>query len=156
MSDTQATASSSIPGLPENFHIQSSGDQNIRSTGTELGSHRSSLRDRRRKYPEHNITPIKPIDKLFNYFEKEAKKYDDSRCVFLLWGSEDSEKSTTCAIDVRISDSDAEGTVFHELKEAYYNKRGRWRKYLALRDVTQVKPVKVCCVSSQRYYDELY
>jgi hypothetical protein len=148
MSDAQATASSSIPRPPGNVHIQSSRDQNVRSTGLELGSYRSSLRDRGRRYPEHNITPIKPADELFDYFQREAEKHGDSQCVFLLWGSEDSEKSTTCANDVRISDSDAEETVFHELKEAYYDKRGRWRKYLALRDVTQVKPVKVCYVSS--------
>jgi hypothetical protein len=145
MSETQATPSLTIPRPPKDIHVRSSRDLNVGSTGLEPSSYlgRSALRNRRRKHPEHNIPPIKPTDKLFAYFGKKAEAHSDSQCVFLLWGSEDSGKSATWAIDARISDSDAEETAFRELKEAYYAKRGRWRKYLSLRDVSQVIPVKV-------------
>lgn len=98
----------------------------------------------------HNIMqpPSRKLtDNIFAYFETETEKNGDARCVFVLWGSENSEKSTTWAIDVRISDPDAEEVIFHELKARYYAERGVWRKYFALRDFIQVKPVVVCCIA---------
>jgi hypothetical protein len=148
MSDNQSTVAFDLPPPPEDAYIQPS-----KSTGFHSISHtrRQYPRNRKRERAVHNIiqrSSTQVTDGFFTYFQKEAKRHFDAQCVFLLWGSEYSEKSTASAVDVRILNSDAEDVVFQELKATYYANRGRWRKYLSLRDVAVVRPVRVCCTST--------
>jgi hypothetical protein len=154
MSHSQSIVSEDVPSPPEAVLLRPSRDSTVEASGLQSSYHphgQPALRARRRyQRPVHSIMqPPSPklTDNIFAYFETETEKNGDARCVFVLWGSENSEKSVTWAIDVRISDPDAEEVIFRELKARYYAERGVWRKYFALRDFIQVKPVVVCCIA---------
>jgi hypothetical protein len=95
--------------------------------------------------------PELPEDSIFIHFQKEAKK-DGASCVFLLWGSENSESSTTWAVDVPITDLESEDKVFKLLAEQYAAELGFWRRYLSFRKFSRLKPVTVCSILFQRVY----
>ncbi|KAF2994861.1 hypothetical protein E8E13_004169, partial [Curvularia kusanoi] len=55
-------------------------------------------------------------DSIFTYFQEETEKKDGASCVFLLWGSEDSESSRTWAVDVPVTDIENEYEIFELLR----------------------------------------
>jgi hypothetical protein len=80
---------------------------------------------------------------LFAYFEKEAKRNEDASCVFLLWGSRDSESSPTWAVDVQMARVEDEGEMFRRLAQRYLAERGFLQRYLSLRQFDKLEPVTV-------------
>lgn len=95
----------------------------------------------------HNIiqepTEI-PKDSLFAYFQKEAERNEEASCVFLLWGSKDSESSPTWAVDVQTTGLESEDQMFQELARRYSNERGILRRYLSFQEYDKLEPVTVC------------
>jgi len=94
----------------------------------------------------HDINPGTPKIELFSYFEKEAKKKYNASCVFLLWGSRDSERSPTCAVDVQTTDLEDEGDIFQRLADRYFAERGFFKRYFSFREFEKLEPVTVCFV----------
>jgi hypothetical protein len=85
-----------------------------------------------------------PKDPIFTYFQEETEKKDGASCVFLLWGSENSESFTTWAVDVPITDFENEHDIFDLLAKRYYKELGLLRRYLSFRKFSRLKPVTVC------------
>jgi hypothetical protein len=85
-----------------------------------------------------------PEDPIFTYFQEETEKKDGASCVFLLWGSENSESFTTWAVDVPITDVESEHVIFDSLAKRYYEELGLLRRCLAFRKFSRLKPVTVC------------
>jgi hypothetical protein len=81
---------------------------------------------------------------LFAYFEKEAERKEDASCVFLLWGSGDSESSPTWAMDVQITSLENEEEIFASLAQRYLAERGFLQRHLSLREYDKLEPVTVC------------
>jgi hypothetical protein len=85
-----------------------------------------------------------PGDPVFTYFQEETEKKDGASCVFLLWGSENSESFSTWAVDVPVTDIESEHDIFGLLAKRYYEELGLLRKYLSFRKFNRIKPVTVC------------
>lgn len=83
-------------------------------------------------------------DSIFTYFQEETEKKDGASCVFLLWGSENSESSRTWAVDVPITDIENEYEIFDSLKKKYVEELGLLRRCLSFRRFSRIKPVTVC------------
>ena len=81
---------------------------------------------------------------IFTYFQEETEKKDGASCVFLLWGSENSESSRTWAVDVPITDIENEYEIFDSLKKKYVEELGLLRRCLSFRRFSRIKPVTVC------------
>ena len=77
------------------------------------------------------------------YFRKRAKDGGYNRFAFMVWGSEDSERGETWAVDVPLTDIVAHDKAFDQLKTAYRMKRGISRSCLSLLCTSTVRPVKV-------------
>jgi hypothetical protein len=90
--------------------------------------HRARRRNRERQSHHLVLTPSKTEqperDGVFGYLEDKASAKGYNECVFLLWGSEDSERYKTWAVDVPLTDPQAEDTIFRELNRHYYKERG--------------------------------
>jgi hypothetical protein len=117
-------------------------------TGTQTASNngRTSPRNRRPR-PAHPILlkpPDLPKDNMFTHFQKEADRQDGASCVFLLWGSADSERFPTWAIDIPIADPKSEDEIFASLAKRYAEELGFWRRYLTFRKFSRLIPVTVC------------
>jgi hypothetical protein len=80
---------------------------------------------------------------LFAYFQKEAERNKDATCVFLLWGSRDSESFPTWAVDVQINSLKNEEKAFQRLAEGYSDKRDFLRQWLSFREYNRLEPVTV-------------
>jgi hypothetical protein len=81
---------------------------------------------------------------LFAYFQREAERKEDASCVFLLWGSRDSERSPTWAVDVQIASPENEEEIFQKLAQRYLAERGFWQRYFSFREYDKLEPVTVC------------
>ena len=84
-----------------------------------------------------------PKDSIFNYFQDKTEKIDGASCVFLLWGSKNSESFRTWAVDVPITDVEDEYQIFDSLKKKYDEELGLLRRCLSLRKFSRIKPVTV-------------
>jgi hypothetical protein len=84
-----------------------------------------------------------PEDPIFTYFQEETEKKDGASCVFLLWGSENSESFTTWAVDVPITDVENEHEIFDSLAKKYDKELGFLRRCLSFRKFSRLKPVTV-------------
>jgi hypothetical protein len=85
-----------------------------------------------------------PEDPIFTYFQEETEKKDGASCVFLLWGSENSESFRTWAVDVPITVVEDEHNIFDSLAKRYYEELGLIRRWLSFRKFSRLKPVTVC------------
>jgi hypothetical protein len=137
-----------LPPPQRAFIKPSTEDIATEATGTQIASNngRKSPRNRRPR-PAHPILPKPPElpeDNIFTHFQKEADRKDGASCVFLLWGSTDSERFPTWAIDVPIADSKSEDEIFTSLAKQYAEELGFWRRYLTFRKFSRLRPVTVC------------
>jgi hypothetical protein len=87
---------------------------------------------------------IKAPNALLDYFEQESYRKEDASCVFLLWGSRDSERSPTWAVDVQITDVESEGEIFQTLARQYSTELGFLRRNFSLREFDKLELVTVC------------
>ncbi|XPS98295.1 hypothetical protein M3J09_007503 [Ascochyta lentis] len=92
-------------------------------------------------------------DPIFIYFQEETEKKDGASCVFLLWGSENSESFTTWAVDVPITNVESEHDIFDSFAKRYYEELGLLRRCLSFRKFSRLKPVtfRLICRSSKRF-----
>jgi hypothetical protein len=144
-----SASSYELPSRPENVLIRHLPNPVLGTTGFESATHtnRRSLKNRRRPRLPHNIVqePTEELQNtLFAYFQKEAEGKEDANCVFLLWGSRDSESSPTCAVDVQITGLENEEDIFRKLAQRYSTERGFLRRYLSFREYDKIEPVTVC------------
>lgn len=105
------------------------------------------MKSRRRSRIAHDIVR-EPTERfqnsLFAYFQKEAERSEDASCVFLLWGSSDSESSPTCAVDVQITGLEDEEKIFQRLVQRYSIERGFLQRFLSFKEYDRLEPVTVC------------
>lgn len=138
-----------IPPPPQKAWIKPyTEDIAAEATGIQIASNngRKSPRNRRSR-PAHPILlkpPKLPEDNIFAHFQKEADRKDGASCVFLLWGSADSERFPTWAIDVPIADPKSEDEIFASLAKRYVEELGFWRRYLIFRRFSRLRAVTVC------------
>ncbi|CAN9474201.1 unnamed protein product [Alternaria alternata] len=140
-----------LPPPQRAFIKPSTEDIATEATGTQIASNngRKSPRNRRPR-PAHPILPKPPElpeDNIFTHFQKEADRKDGASCVFLLWGSTDSERFPTWAIDVPIADSKSEDEIFTSLAKQYAEELGFWRRYLTFRKFSRLRPVTFRLIS---------
>ncbi|CAN9451614.1 unnamed protein product [Alternaria alternata] len=135
-----------IPPPPQRAWVKSyTEDIAAEATRTQIASNngRKSPRNRRPR-PAHPVL-LKPPelsgDNVFTHFQKEADRKDGASCVFLLWGSADSERFPTWAIDVPIADPKSEDEIFALLAKRYAEEIGFWRRHLTFRKFSRLKPV---------------
>lgn len=137
---------------PERAHIKHTEKVAVEATGFQPVLHNSlkKTKQRRRVMHEDLLKPTLskasklPEDPIFTYFQEEAAKKDGASCVFLLWGSENSESLTTWAVDVPITDVESEHEIFNSLAKKYYEELGLLRRCLSFRKFSRLKPVTVC------------
>lgn len=138
-----------LPTRPQNVLPRNSPYRFVKATGFEPRdwSQQTSIRNRQqRPRAMHDITPGPPDNELFAYFKKKAKKIDNASCVFLLWGSRDSERSPTCAVDVETTDLEDEGDIFQKLADRYFAERGLLKRCFSFREFEKLEPVTVCFI----------
>jgi hypothetical protein len=115
----------------------------VTATGSEPQAERPGIRKRGKvtsiPSPSSGVEE-NPPDNFLHYFANRRNKDGYQGCVFLLWKS---TKGVTWAIDVPITDSGAEDVIFRNLCAHYVKHRGFWCRYLGLRGVVEVEPVKV-------------
>jgi hypothetical protein len=142
-----------LPSRPERARVERSGKSAEGTTGFQpvLHSGRKKSEKRRRQRAMHEdvlkpslLKPSKlPEDPIFTYFQEETEKKDGASCVFLLWGSENSESFTTWAVDVPITDVENEHEIFDSLAKKYDKELGFLRRCLSFRKFSRLKPVTV-------------
>jgi hypothetical protein len=143
-----------LPSQPERARVKHSEKIAVGATGfqpvLQNGSKKSKKRTRQRAMhgallKPSSLKPSKlPEDHIFTYFQEEAEKKDGASCVFLLWGSENSESFTTQAVDVPTTDVESEHDIFDSLAKRYYEELGLLRRCLSFRKFSRLKPVTVC------------
>jgi hypothetical protein len=145
--------SSHLPSRPDSVLLRSSKSHASGSTGFEPAAFKnttdSKSKLRLRMYLSVPTTvPETPETKtpnaLLDYFEEESNRKEDASCVFILWGSRDSERSPTWAVDVQITDVDNEGEIFQTLSQRYSTEIGFLRRTFSLREFEKLEPVTVC------------
>lgn len=144
-----------LPSRPERARVKHSDTIAVGATGfqpvLQNGLKTSKKRTRQRAMYGDLLKPslLKPSklpeDPIFTYFQEETEKKDGASCVFLLWGSENSESFTTWAVDVPITDVESEHDIFDSLAKKYYEELGLLRRCLSFRKFSRLKPVTVCC-----------
>jgi hypothetical protein len=144
-----SASSYELPSRPENVLTRHLQNPVSGTTGFESATHtkRKSLKSRGRQRLPHNIVqePTEELQNpLFAYFQEEAEGKEGANCVFLLWGSRDSESSPTCAVDVQITGLENEEDIFQRLAQRYSAERGSLRRYLSFREYDKIEPVTVC------------
>ena len=77
------------------------------------------------------------------YFRKRAKDEGYNHFVLMVWGSEDSERGEAWAVDVPLTDFQAEDKAFDQLRTTYRKERGVTRSCLSLLCTSTLKPVQV-------------
>lgn len=76
---------------------------------------------------------------IFEYFEKRREETRKDYCLLVCWASSQANLMT----DISIEDPNDECAVFEAMRHIYYNRRGRWRRVLALVGVTILQKVEV-------------
>lgn len=150
-----------LPSRPERARVKHSENIAVGATGFQPVLHNDLKKSKKRKrsramhedllkpsLPKTSKLPEHPI---FTYFQEETEKKDDSSCVFLLWGSENSESFKTWAVDVPITDVENEYEIFNSLNRKYYKELGLLRRWLSFREFRRLKPVTVCSHSLIAY-----
>ena len=135
-----------LPPRPENAHTRNS--EHI-TTGFELSSQKTpNISKKRRKSRVPHDTSQKPQklpkDPVFAHFEERADKKDDASCVFLLWGSENSERFKTWAVDIETTKLESDDLIFASMADRYDKELGFWRRWFSFRKFSGLKPVTVC------------
>jgi hypothetical protein len=138
-----------LPSRPPSVLLRPPKNYNSRSTGFEPAAlEKSRLRQRIMQdsvpKPVPKTAEIKTPNALLDYFEEESYRKEDASCVFLLWGSRDSERSPTWAVDVQITDVEKEGEIFQTLAQQYSTELGFLRRTFSLREFEKLEPVTVC------------
>jgi hypothetical protein len=138
-----------LPSRPPSVLLRPPKNYNSRSTGFEPAAlKKSKLRQRIMQdsvpKPVPNTAEIKTPNALLDYFEEESYRKEDASCVFLLWGSRDSERSPTWAVDVQITDVESEGEIFQTLAQQYSTELGFLRRNFSLREFDKLELVTVC------------
>lgn len=143
-----------LPSRPERARVTHSGRTVAGATGfqpvLQNGPKKPKKRTRQRAMHVDLLEPSLPKpsklpeDPIFTYFEQETEKKDGASCVFLLWGSANSESSTTWAVDVPITNVESEHDIFDSLAKRYYEELGLLRRCLSFRKFSRLKPVTVC------------
>jgi hypothetical protein len=138
-----------LPSRPERARVKHSEKIAVGATGFQPVLHndlkKSKKKGRQRAMHEVLLKPSKlPEDPIFTYFQEETEKKDGASCVFLLWGSKNSESFTTWAVDVPITDVESEHEIFHALTKKYDEELGLLRRCLSFREFSRIKPVTVC------------
>jgi hypothetical protein len=143
-----------LPSRPESARVKYSEKIAVGATGFEPllynGLKKSEKKRRQWAIPETSLKPslLKlpnlPKESIFTYFQEENEKKDGASCVFLLWGSENSESFRTWAVDVPITDVENEYEIFDSLKKKYNEELGLLRRCLSFRKFSRIKPVTVC------------
>jgi hypothetical protein len=85
-------------------------------------------------------------DPFLPYFKAKAVQYgQDVGCVFLLWGSRASIKRATDVLvkGVGTHDNVSEDEIFWDLRKKFQKFAHPWARYLKLRKISSIKPVKV-------------
>jgi hypothetical protein len=142
-----------LPSRPDRAHVKHSEKIAVGATGFQpvLQNGPKKPKKRTRQRAIHEVLPrpslLKPSklpeDPIFTYFQEETEKKDGATCVFLLWGSENSESFTTWAVDIPIIDVESEHDIFELFAERYYKELGLLRKCLSFRKFSRLKPVTV-------------
>ncbi|KAB5559928.1 hypothetical protein GE09DRAFT_1114986 [Coniochaeta sp. 2T2.1] len=78
---------------------------------------------------------------------KQRAGDDYNLFAFLVWGSEDSERGETWAVDVPVTDPGAEEKAFEQLAARYKQKRGLFGSCFYLRSASVVRPVEHSVIS---------
>jgi len=144
------SSSLATPSTPPQAHLKNPKTTVVEATGSQFASRNdlNKSKMRRRARAAHDFLP-KPLeeapvaDPIFTHFQKKAEK-DNARCVFLLWGSQNSETSSTWAMDVPITNVENEDEIFTLLAERYAKQFSIWRRIFSFRRFNRLKPVTVC------------
>jgi hypothetical protein len=126
---------------PQDVVLEATGFQRTPYTSKMLRNNRTPTREVQYSMPKKSESHE---SSLLTHFQKEAERQESASCVFLLWGSEDSESSTTWAVDVPTTDLESEDKIFQRLAERYAAERGFLRKWFSFRGFSRLKPVTVC------------
>jgi hypothetical protein len=138
-----------LPSRLERARVKHSEQIAVGATGFQPVLHngikKSKKKGRQRAMHKVLLKPSKlPEDPIFTYFQEETEKKDGASCVFLLWGSKNSESFTTWAVDVPITDVESEHEIFYSLTKKYDEELGLLRRCLSFRKFSRIKPVTVC------------
>ena len=143
-----------LPSRPERARVKHSENIAVGTTGFQPaiqdGPKKPKKRIRQRAMQEELLKPSfskpsqLPEDSIFTYFQEKTEKKDGASCVFLLWGSENSESFTTWAVDVPTTDVESEQDIFDSLAKRYYKELGLLKRCLSFRRFSRLKPVTVC------------
>lgn len=145
-----------LPSPPESVFAKKFQDRVLESTGIELPKRRSAKSRVRQRKPHDFIHPIeKAHNPLFAYFQKEAERKEDAKCVFLLWGSRNSESSPTWAVDVQVTGIEDEAKIFQRLAQRYSAEQGFLQRYFSFREYDRLEPVTVCFLWVLLYFTML-
>ncbi|XP_014554781.1 hypothetical protein COCVIDRAFT_39392 [Bipolaris victoriae FI3] len=153
-----------LPSRPERACIRNSETIAVTETGFQYVRRRCLKRakERRRQQtmqegvlkPALSKPSELPKDPISVYFQEEAEKKDGASCVFLLWGSENSESFKTWAVDIPITDvEDNEDEIFDLLQKKYHKQLGLSQIFLPFRKFRRLKPVtfRLICRDSERF-----
>jgi hypothetical protein len=121
-------------------------------TGFQPDLHNGLKKSKKRRWAMPDVLPRPslpkpsklPEDPIFTYFQKKTEEKDGANCVFLLWGSENSESFTTWAVDIPTTDVESEHEIFDSLAKKYNEELGLLRRCLSFRKFSRLKPVTVC------------
>lgn len=80
---------------------------------------------------------------MIEYFRQRGEDEAYNSFAFLLWGSEDSQRGDTWAVDVPLTDLGAEEKAMQKLAATYREVRGLLGSCFYLRAGVRIKPVKV-------------
>lgn len=137
-----------VPPPPEIVHLGPLKNRAKEATGSQPSFPTPDESPRNRKptplgysLPKKSSEP--PTDPIFSHFHEEANNVEDATCIFLLWGSANSELCPTWAVDVSVTGIESEEIMFQKLKERYATERGILRKYLSFRKLARLRPVTV-------------
>ncbi|KAF2263256.1 hypothetical protein CC78DRAFT_581657 [Lojkania enalia] len=146
---------------PEKARIKHPEKTAVESTGSQPVLHNGLKKSKKRRRAMHKVLlkpslpkPSKlPEDPIFTYFQEETEKKDGASCVFLLWGSKNSESFTTWAVDIPVTDVESEHEIFDSLARKYVEELGLLRRCLSFRKFSRLKPVtfRLICRSSNRF-----
>jgi hypothetical protein len=131
-------------GLPKSHVADSTGVEPAAFPNSKYLKRRIRSEIMQKSVPEP--TERKPQNALLDYFENEAERKEYASCVFLLWGSRDSEHFPTWAVDVQITGIENEEIIFQKLAQRYSTERGFLRRTFSLRKFDKLEPATVCVV----------
>lgn len=140
-----------ILSRPERACVKHSEEVAVEKTGFQPVLHNSQKKFKKRRRATHEVlrnlslskpSPL-PEDHIFTYFRKRAEEEDGASCVFLLYGSDNSESSKTWAVDVPITELENEHEIFNSLAKKYDKELGLLRRCLSFRKFSKLKPVTV-------------